>query len=146
MTKERFFEEYDVTTQAEMTSRLIPGDENFEYPEWVEYATFEGDDYAVYYRTTPEDQKMVDECGGDWGTVDWVDRVDRVVALDEYGDEDETIEFTELKTYRVSWERTDLTATIQAESADEVYGISGEWDFEQGGRGSMPLPSNVEEI
>jgi len=63
---------------ADLTNRLIDTDPNFEYPEWVEYGTIDGIPVAVYYRTTPKDQELVTENGGDWGAIDWDERVDRI--------------------------------------------------------------------
>lgn len=51
-----------------------------------------------------------------------------------------------LKKFRASWERTDLTAIVEAESVEDVYEMCGTFEFEQGGRGNMPLPAFVEEI
>lgn len=76
---EKVIRNMKVTRQAEYTNRLIPGDEDYEHPEWSEYAVLDGVPIIVYYRTTPEDQKMVEENGGDFGAIDWEDRIDRIV-------------------------------------------------------------------
>jgi len=65
---------------ADYTNRLIPGDDNFDYPEWAEYGTLDGVPVVIYYRTTPEDQDEVEENGGDWGLVDWEERIDRITV------------------------------------------------------------------
>ena len=68
---------------AEMTNRLIPGDENYEYPEWVEYGTLpDGREVALYYRTSPEDSAMVEENGGDWGAIDWPSSITYLVEME----------------------------------------------------------------
>jgi hypothetical protein len=87
MTNHEFTEIFQGNSDCEMTSRLIPGDENFDYPEWSETGTLSttGKKVVLYYRTTPEDKKMVEENGGDWGDVDWVARMDRVEECDESG-------------------------------------------------------------
>jgi len=144
MTKERFFEEYVVTTQAEVDGCARDGDDGL--TRWVEWGEYCGKAVKIVYYTTEEDDRLVEDCGGDWVPIDWWDRISQIHYVDDAGNEIEIVEFSEPKTFRVSWERSDLTATIQAESADEVYGIDGEWDFDQGGRGRMPLPSTVEEI
>jgi hypothetical protein len=64
---------------AEFTNRLIPGDENFEYPEWSEDAEIDGVPVKVAYRTTPEDQALVDETG-DWGDINWSMRLESVIV------------------------------------------------------------------
>lgn len=63
---------------AELTNRVIPGDDNFEYPEWRELGTVDGQAVHVYYRTTPEDDKLARETS-DWSNIPWEDRVDRIV-------------------------------------------------------------------
>lgn len=51
-----------------------------------------------------------------------------------------------VKNFRASWEDTDLTATIPANSEAEVYGMCGLFYFDQGGKGEMPFPVYVEEV
>ena len=81
---------------AEYTNRLIPGDEDFEYPEWIETGTLDGVPVAIYYRTTPEDQDAVEEYGGDWGSIDWLDRIDRI-SVDLAGCDREEISDEKMK-------------------------------------------------
>ena len=69
---------------ADLTNRLIDTDPNFEYPEWVSRGTIDNVPVAVYYRTTPEDQALVNENGGAYDEIDWDKRVDHIeVDLDE---------------------------------------------------------------
>ena len=60
---------------AELTDRLIDDDPNFDDPEWAEYGTIDNVPIVVFYRTDENDQKEVDDNGGDWGAVDWVARI-----------------------------------------------------------------------
>lgn len=80
---------------AELTNRLIDGDPGYEYPEWQESGRVDGVPVYVYYRTTPADQKLVNESDGDWGLVSWADRVDRIeinlVGCEREGVTDATI-------------------------------------------------------
>jgi hypothetical protein len=55
-------------------------------------------------------------------------------------------ELITVKNFRASWENTDLTATVPADSAEEVYGMCGLFYFDQGGKGNMPCPVYVEEV
>lgn len=45
---------------------------------------------------------------------------------------------------RVFWEHTDLTAIVEVDNESEVYGMSGEFWFEQGGHGDMGFPCDSE--
>jgi len=81
ITKDDFFSEFRAADQADLTGRLIPGDESYEYPEWAVDGLFRGVPVRVYYRTTPEDKKLVEEYGGDWGEVDWPERAVEVCPL-----------------------------------------------------------------
>lgn len=92
---------------AEYTNRLIPGDENFEYPEWAEYGTIDEVPVVIFYRTTPRDQEKVDENGGDWGSIDWLERIDRI-SLDLTGCDREEISDKKMRSvcskYGIAWE------------------------------------------
>lgn len=72
--------EIDEDGQPIMTSRLIPGDDAFEYPEWVESGSFNCVPVIVYYRTTPEDQLIFNETG-DFSSIDWYERIE-LIELD----------------------------------------------------------------
>lgn len=89
MKNQEIYSAFVSNGNAELTNRLIPGDENFEYPEWAEYGTLDGVPVVVYYRTTPDDQEMVEENGGDWGVVDWEERIDRITLNLTQCDRDE---------------------------------------------------------
>ena len=65
-------------TNAELTNRLIDSDPDFDFPEWEEKAILDGVPISIFYRTTPEDEEMCEENGGDWGAVDWFERIDRI--------------------------------------------------------------------
>ena len=71
------YDEIKSEGNAELTNRLIPGDEDFSYPEWVEYGTLRGIPVVCYYRTTPGDQEIADNIGC-WGGIDWKSRLDRI--------------------------------------------------------------------
>jgi len=71
-------------TGAEPTNRLIPGDENFEYPEWSETAKLDGNPIRIYYRTTPEDAARIAETN-DGGSIDWKSRITKIVEVLEDG-------------------------------------------------------------
>jgi hypothetical protein len=45
---------------------------------------------------------------------------------------------------RVFWEHTDLTSIVEVDNELEVYGMSGEFWFEQGGHGDMGFPCDSE--
>jgi len=79
--KSDFFREFKSDWQAEMTNRLIPGDESFHYPEWSEDGLFRSVPVRVYYRTTPDDQGAVDESGGDWRIINWPEQAVEVCPL-----------------------------------------------------------------
>ena len=69
----------DVTVDkdgAEETGRCLT-DNDDDRSEWREDGTIDGVPVSIYYMTTPED---VDEAGedGDWGRIDWADRIDRI--------------------------------------------------------------------
>ncbi len=66
---------------AEMTCRLIPGDDDFENPEWAEHCTFEGVECRVLYRTTPDDAIMAE--GSDWSAIDWDQRCVAATIVDD---------------------------------------------------------------
>ena len=51
-----------------------------------------------------------------------------------------------VKVFKVTWENTELTATVEAESKEVIYGMCGGFEFDQGGHGDMPLPLTVTEI
>lgn len=65
---------------AEFTNRLIPGDENFDFPEWSENAIIKNIPVKVFYRTTPEDSIIA--MFSDWSTVPWKHRITRVENKD----------------------------------------------------------------
>lgn len=67
---------------AELTNRLIPGDPNFEYPEWVEEGLLNGQEIKVYYQTTPEDKEIANRTG-DWSLIDWEDRIIKITDMDD---------------------------------------------------------------
>ena len=86
LTSKEFFTNYKATSQAEFTSRLIPGDDNFDRPELSEYGTYKDKKCVVYYR--PADPKNQEE----WlDFVDWESVIDRAFLLDENEEEDEQI-------------------------------------------------------
>lgn len=62
---------YFVINQAELSSRYIASDPNFIRPEWTQSTTYKGVPLLEYFRTSPEDQELVDDNGGDWGSADW---------------------------------------------------------------------------
>jgi hypothetical protein len=59
---------------CEPTNRVLPdGDER---TEWSASITIGDITLIAYYYTTPADEQLVDNNGGDWGAVDW--------AIDHY--------------------------------------------------------------
>ena len=65
---------------AEYTGRLIPGDENFDFPEWSEDAKLNGVPVRVFYRTTPADEKLAEAI--DWDAIDWGKRLTKIEDAD----------------------------------------------------------------
>ena len=98
---------YKMTDQAELTNRLIADDPDFDNPEWQEFGTIDDVPIIIYYRTTPEDEEMVNENGGDWGSVDWDERIDRITLdlanCDRAGISTEKLKEV-CKKYNVAWE------------------------------------------
>ena len=92
---DKIFSDFKSDGNAELTNRLIVNDPDFDYPEWIERGTIDGVPIAIYYRTTPEDQKKAEELE-DWGSIDWEDRITRVVnsavECDREGISDEAIQ------------------------------------------------------
>ncbi len=82
LTAAKVFKIMESSGNAELTGRLIPGDDDFEYPEWAEDGKIGDVEVRLYYRTTPEDLIRVEDHSGDWGEVDWADRVDRFEIID----------------------------------------------------------------
>jgi hypothetical protein len=72
-------ESYTETDQAEMTNRVRP--DHDDTTEWCGYGTCNGLPAKAWYYTTAEDQTAVEANGGDWGTVDWWARMDRIDIL-----------------------------------------------------------------
>jgi len=60
---------------CEPTNRLI-SDSNL--TEWIATIDLENGDgcLEIYYLTTPQDEKEVEENGGDLGAIDWENRID----------------------------------------------------------------------
>lgn len=53
-----------------------------------------------------------------------------------------------VKKFKAEWNDMryeGITSTVEAESKEEVYGMSGQFFFDQGGSGNMPCPDYVEE-
>jgi len=74
--KKEVFEMLTEAQGAEYTNRLIPGDEEFEYPEWSETAKIDGQEVEVFYRTTPEDEKYAEAT--DWSGIDWSTKITHI--------------------------------------------------------------------
>ena len=92
MNMKQIVERIDETScsGAELTNRLIPGDEDYEYPEWSEEACLtDGTRVRIYYRTTPEDKETAIE--HDWGTIDWSQRITRIVDRLDDGTDGRTL-------------------------------------------------------
>lgn len=93
LTNTEIWERVEYIENAEMTNRLIPGDEGFENPEWVEDALYNDGEKShkirIYYRTTPEDAEIAEE--SDWSNIDWESRVTDIYLIDDNGDQIERI-------------------------------------------------------
>jgi len=88
---------------AELTNRCIPGDDNFANPEWSERSILDGVPVVIYYRTTPEDQVQVEAVGGDWGVVDWPERLDRI-EIDQHECDRTEIEDVKIEAVKIKFE------------------------------------------
>ena len=70
--------DYEETEQAQPTDRLLP--DNDDRTEWYGYGTIYGLPARCVYMTTPEDEGHATETG-DYGDIDWWDRVERIDIL-----------------------------------------------------------------
>lgn len=77
-------DDYEETTQAEMTSRLLQ-DHEYNLVEWYGYGTIAGLRCRATYITGPEDDHIVECNGGDWGGIDWFGRLAQIdIITDDY--------------------------------------------------------------
>ena len=76
--------DYEETSQAEMTSRLMQPHEE-DLTEWYGYGTIAGLAARATYYTTEEDAQMVDDNGGDWGAIDWTQSLAYVQIVTDDG-------------------------------------------------------------
>lgn len=81
MTKREFFNKhFENGDGAELTGAVDQS--NGIDLEWSERGLFNGRKIIVYYMTTPTDSDTAIEAGG-WDTIDWAERIDRVVDAKE---------------------------------------------------------------
>lgn len=66
--------DYDETEQAEVNN-LVRDDD---LTSWWGYGTLAGLRARATYLTTPGDERQVEEVGGDWGSIDWMERLHHV--------------------------------------------------------------------
>ena len=67
-------DDYYEGIQAEPTNRLLP-DSQRELTEWYGYGEIAGLNARAVYMTGPEDETAVELAGGDYGVIDWYDRL-----------------------------------------------------------------------
>lgn len=103
-TYQEILQQIEDLSGAEMTNRIIEGDENFNFPEWSETGVYKGVPVVVYYRTTPQDQKNVNEASGDWGYVEWNERIESIMI--------DTVELD--------------NTNLNVEKAEEITGLEAE--------------------
>ena len=83
--------------------------------------------------------------GYDGVMVEKYDAINDILLMNEDEWNNGDVTEVEKRFFVASWEGSNLTATIEAYTVEEVYGMCGRFYFDQGGFWPMPCPTSVEE-